>query len=115
MASNELLRELVEPGVALLTLNRPVALNAVTMSLQEELDDALTELESDSEIRCIVLTGAGDRAFSAGYDVREMADWSEEELMAGLERREPWIWHAATTTVPLIVALNGITYGVGAI
>jgi enoyl-CoA hydratase/carnithine racemase len=115
MASVQLLREFPEPGVALLTLNRPEQLNAVTMSLQEDLDDALTELESDDEIRCVVITGAGDRAFSAGYDVREMADWSEEELMAGLERREPWIWHAATTPVPLIVALNGITYGVGAI
>ena len=49
MASEELLREFPEPGVALLTLNRPEALNAVTMSLQEELDEALTELESDGE------------------------------------------------------------------
>jgi 2-(1,2-epoxy-1,2-dihydrophenyl)acetyl-CoA isomerase len=115
MASAQLLREFLEPGVAVLTLNRPEQLNAVTMSLQEELDDALTELESDADVRCVVLTGAGDRAFSAGYDVREMAEWSEEELLAGLERREPWIWHAATTPVPLIAALNGITYGVGAI
>jgi 2-(1,2-epoxy-1,2-dihydrophenyl)acetyl-CoA isomerase len=115
MASAQLLREFPEPGVVLLTLNRPEQLNAVTMSLQEELDDALTKLESDPDVRCVVLTGAGDRAFSAGYDVREMANWSEEELLAGLERREPWIWHAATTPLPMIVALNGLTYGVGAI
>ena len=115
MASTELLRELPEPGVALLTLNRPDRLNAVTMALQEELDEALTELESDPAVRCVVITGAGDRAFSSGYDVHEMADWSEEELLAGLERREPLIWHAASTPVPVIAAVNGITYGIGAI
>ena len=59
--------------------------------------------------------GAGDRAFCSGYDVHEMADWSEDELLASLERREPWIWHVATTPVPVIAALNGLTYGVGAI
>ena len=64
---------------------------------------------------CVVITGAGERAFSAGYDVHEMADWSAEELRSSLERREPWIWHVAETPVPVIAALNGITYGVGAI
>lgn len=115
MASARLLRESPEPGVVLLTINRPEQLNAVTMELQEELDAVLTELEADPEIRCVVITGAGERAFSAGYDVHEMADWSEDELLASLQRREPWIWHFATTPLPMIAALNGIAWGVGAI
>lgn len=115
MASQALLREFPEPGVALLTLNRPEHLNAVTMTLQEELDGVLSELEADPDVRCVVITGAGDRAFSAGYDVHEMAGWSEEELLDSLLRREPWIWHVATTPVPTIAALNGLAWGVGAI
>jgi len=102
-------------GVMVLTLNRPQRLNAVTMDLQRHLDEALRELEDDGETRCVVLTGAGDRAFSAGYDIHEMSAWSEDELAAALAQREEWVWRVATTPVPVIAALNGLTYGVGAI
>lgn len=115
MAPGELRREQPEPGVALLTLARPEQLNAVTMELQQELEQTLTELEADPEVRCIVLTGAGEKAFSSGYDVHEMADWSEDEMVESLRRREPWVWHVATTRLPLIAAVNGLTYGIGAI
>jgi 2-(1,2-epoxy-1,2-dihydrophenyl)acetyl-CoA isomerase len=115
MASDQLLVDRPETGVALVTLNRPEQLNAVTVAMQSELDTTLTEIESDPGVSCVVITGAGERAFSAGYDVHEMADWSAEDLRSSLERREPWIWHLAETPVPVIAALNGVTYGVGAI
>lgn len=114
-SGEELLVDHAGDGVAVITLNRADRMNAVTMELQNRLDDALTQLESDPEVRCVVLTGAGDRAFSAGYDVHEMAPWSSDELLLALLERERWIWHVATTPVPVIAALNGITYGVGAI
>jgi enoyl-CoA hydratase/carnithine racemase len=113
--SQELKVDRPAAGVAVLTLNRPRRLNAVTMDLQRRLDDALRKLEDDGETRCVVLTGAGERAFSAGYDVHEMSAWSEDELAAALAQREDWVWHVATTPVPMIAALNGLTYGVGAI
>jgi 2-(1,2-epoxy-1,2-dihydrophenyl)acetyl-CoA isomerase len=115
MATGELLIDRPAEGVVVLTLNRPDRLNAVTMDLQRRLDGELTQLESDNQTRCVVLTGGGERAFSAGYDVHEMADWSADELLMGLLERERWIWHVASTPVPVIAALNGITYGVGAI
>jgi enoyl-CoA hydratase/carnithine racemase len=59
------------PGVAILTLNRPEQLNAMNRQLSEELHDAVTRMSADDAIGCIVITGAGDRAFSAGGDIHE--------------------------------------------
>jgi enoyl-CoA hydratase/carnithine racemase len=102
-------------GVVLAIFDRPDSLNAITMELQAEFDHVLTELEDDGETRCLVLTGAGDRAFSAGYDVHEMAGWSQDELAANLERRERWLWRFAQARVPVIAAVHGTTFGAGAL
>jgi enoyl-CoA hydratase/carnithine racemase len=116
MASEpELLVERAGDGVVMLTLNRPDRMNAITTGLQRELDARLTELESDPDVRCLVLTGAGVGAFSAGYDVHEMSWWSADELAQALGEREPLIWHVAATPLPLIAAVNGVAYGAGAI
>src|SRR5438128_2318736 len=100
----ELVIDRVSDGVVVLTLNRPDRLNAVTMELQRRLDEALTTLESEPDTRCVVLTGAGERAFSAGYDVHEMADWSADELLLALLEREQLVWHIASTPLPTIAA-----------
>lgn len=99
----------------MVTLNRPAALNAVTLACQRMLDDVLTELNGDRDVRCIVLTAVGDRAFCAGYDLHEMADWDEDQMMRALVAREELIWRWVSTPLPVIVALNGIAYGFGAI
>ena len=67
-------------GVALITLNRPEKLNALSFSLMQELGDALTGYEEDDGVKAVILTGAGERAFSAGADIHEMAGLSSEEL-----------------------------------
>ena len=67
-------------GVGFITLNRPDKLNALSYDLVRELDDALTGLEEDDAIKAVIITGAGERAFSAGADIHEMADLSSEEL-----------------------------------
>jgi 2-(1,2-epoxy-1,2-dihydrophenyl)acetyl-CoA isomerase len=115
VSSDELLIVRGGDGVAVATLNRPESLNAITMSLQARLDETLSELESDGETRCLIVTGAGGRAFSAGYDVHEMAPWSADDLLLRLLERERWMWHFAATPLPIVVALNGVTYGAGAI
>jgi len=115
VSAGELLIEHEGDGVVIATLNRPHALNAITMSLQQELDEAITELESDGVTRCLILTGAGGRAFSAGYDLHEMAAWSSDDLLLRLLEREQWVWHFAVTSLPVVVAVNGVAYGAGAI
>jgi 2-(1,2-epoxy-1,2-dihydrophenyl)acetyl-CoA isomerase len=115
MAEDELLVDRPAPGVVVLTLNRPERLNAVTLGLQRTLDHALSELSEDADVRCLILTGAGDRAFSAGYDVHEMAGWDADELLLVLLEREQLIWNVSACPLPIIAALNGVVYGVGAI
>ena len=58
-----------ENGVAWVTLNRPDRMNALTVEMMTALRDRLAEVSEDPEVRCVVLTGAGERAFSAGADL----------------------------------------------
>ena len=60
-----------EDGVGIVILNRPDKLNAMNRKLSSELRDAVKELDADDAIGCIVITGAGNRAFSAGGDIHE--------------------------------------------
>src|SRR5882757_7433977 len=89
-------------GVALITLNRPDKLNALSFGLMSEVGDALTEYESDDAIKAVILTGAGERAFSAGADIHEMAGLSSEELATRQDVRGRATWHVATFGKPLI-------------
>ncbi len=70
-------------GVALVTLDRPKALNALSFDLLRELADTLERLDADEACRAIVLTGAGTRAFAAGADIRELAGQTSASLAAG--------------------------------
>lgn len=98
-------------GVALITLNRPEKLNALSFGLMRELDEELTQHEEDDAIKAVILTGAGERAFSAGADIHEMAGLSAEELAHRQAFRTHANWHIATFAKPLIGAINGLAYG----
>ena len=98
-------------GVAVITLNRPDKLNALSFGLARELDEALTAYESDDAVKAVILTGAGERAFSAGADIHEMAGLSSEELAQRQEFRGEATWHIASYGKPLIGAINGLAYG----
>jgi 2-(1,2-epoxy-1,2-dihydrophenyl)acetyl-CoA isomerase len=98
-------------NVGLVTLNRSDKLNALSFPLMHELDDALTRYEEDDDIKAVVLTGAGERAFSAGADIHEMAGLSAEELAERSAFRGRATWHIATLGKPLIGAINGLAYG----
>ena len=60
-------------GVAVVTLNRPEAMNALSKALRAALSRAITELDQDPAVRVIILTGAGERAFTAGLDLKELS------------------------------------------
>src|SRR5216110_3730951 len=101
MAYEYILSERLD-GVGLVTLNRPEKLNALSFPLMTEVEDALTEYEADEAIKAVILTGAGDRAFSAGADIHEMAGLSSEELAARSDTRGHISWHIANYSKPLI-------------
>jgi enoyl-CoA hydratase len=109
-ATNALTGEAVE-GVALITLDRPEVLNALDYRTLGELADALEGLDTDQTVRCVVITGAGDRAFAAGADIREMADatpvtLSVENNFARWERLK-------RIRVPMVAAVRGFALGGG--
>jgi len=103
------------PGVAVLTLNRPAVMNAIDMELFDLLYAALDELEHDDAVRAIILIGAGERAFSAGFDIHEMAGFDAGAMATAFARRDKLFWRIANHRKPIIAALNGITYGAGAL
>lgn len=105
-----------EEGVAVVTLNRPDVLNALSRALFRELDEAVTELEADDSVRAIIFTGKGDRAFSAGADIHEMAKLAKDPNPPPPDPKRPWYpWHIATCKKPTIGAINGLAYGGGAV
>ena len=100
--------------VVVLTIDRPHARNAIGLNTMDELDAALASL-ADTDARCAVLTGAGDRAFVAGGDLRELESVTSEDFAVDMARR---MRHAldrvAAVPIPVICALNGAALGGGA-
>lgn len=108
-----------QDGVALVTLNRPETLNAISRTMHRELEDIFVDLNEDEEVRAAVLTGAG-RAFSAGGDIRGMLQRVETgyHTAANVKRggRGPirLLKNILDLEVPVIAAVNGPCTGLGA-
>lgn len=111
MSYENILVETVDGGVGVITLNRPASLNALSYNLARELEEAVTAFEQDDAIRCVVITGAGEKAFSAGADIKEMVAISPDELAERQRNRSAWQWHLANLKKPTIGAINGLAYG----
>jgi enoyl-CoA hydratase len=99
------------PGVALVVLNRPEVLNALTFALIEQLTDALETLDRDPDCRAIVITGAGERAFAAGADIPELALQTPTSLTVDDDFHR---WERIKRIrKPLIAAVRGFALGGG--
>ena len=104
-----------EGGVATVTLNRPRVLNAMNLALSQELGQAIAELEADDEVRAIILTGAGERSFSAGADIHEMRSFTPEQSAQAADVRGQGQQRVVNCAKPIIGALNGLAHGGGAV
>lgn len=99
-----------EDGVAVVRLNRPKVLNALSGPLMTELVEALEGLDADRAVRCLVLTG-NERAFAAGADIAEMADASAVEMM---QRNQFERWERIRKVrTPIVAAVSGFALGGG--
>jgi len=104
----------VADAVATITLDRPDALNALTVPMKEELLNALHAVEADSAVRAVVLTGAG-RAFCAGQDLHERLQPDAAPLGDELRLRyNPIIRAMRALDRPIVGAINGVAAGAGA-
>lgn len=105
-------------GIATLTLNRPDRLNAVTEPMTAELLDAFTQIESDGNVRVLVITGAG-RGFCAGADIQDLFLKGIEDERQGKEKfdlpawAEKACWQLADMSKPTIASINGPAVGFG--
>jgi enoyl-CoA hydratase len=99
-------------GYAVVTLNRPEALNALNSALFADLAAFLDAVEHDDSVRCLILTGSGDKAFAAGADIKEMSDQSYADMYKG-----NFFAHGHDRIVrfrkPIIAAVNGFALGGG--
>jgi enoyl-CoA hydratase len=109
MPEQYILVEREEP-IATITINRPDKLNALNWALVSEMADRLEELDRDDAIGCMVMTGAGDRAFAAGADIAEMSGATPLQMATG--PFEGWD-RIRRVTKPLIAAVGGYALGGG--
>ncbi len=113
MQFNNILVDSQQP-IALVTINRPNKLNALNRDTIQELNEAFTLLETDKKVKVIILTGSGDKAFVAGADISEFADFSVEEggklAAKGQELLFDFVENLAT---PVVAAVNGFALGGG--
>ncbi|MEQ8474978.1 enoyl-CoA hydratase-related protein [Fulvivirga sp.] len=99
-----------EKYIALIELNRPNELNALNLQLMGELRDALKELDSDDNVRSIIITG-NERAFAAGADIKQMADKTAIDMLK-IDQFSTWD-QIRKTKKPLIAAVSGFALGGG--
>lgn len=104
-----------QDGVGRIIFNRPEARNALTFSMYERLGGILQQVENDSSLKVLILTGAGDKAFAAGTDISEFKAFSGPEDALGYEARMDRILDALERSrVPTIAAIGGACTGGGA-
>jgi len=113
MANKNLIIEDQEYGIRLIKINRPQALNALNSETIGELKRVLEETQSNSEVRVVVLTGEGDKAFIAGADIKAMKDLSPEQGIEFARSGQAVTALLETLPQPTIAAVNGFALGGG--
>jgi len=100
-------------NIAIIKFNRPKALNAINPDVLEELEDALDNIEQDNDIRVLVLTGEGEKAFVAGADISVMAKMNPLQAHAFSRQGQELLFKIESLPIPVIACVNGFALGGG--
>lgn len=110
---SDLIRVETADGIRTLTINRPEKLNALNSEVMAQLDAAVAGAAADPEVRCVIVTGAGEKAFIAGADIGELAKLTPIEGREYARRGQAMIDRIDRLPIPTIAAINGFAYGGG--
>ncbi len=110
---SELVRVVIENGVAEVTIDRPKALNALNPQVIDELDHEFAKVEMDASLRCVIITGAGEKAFVAGADIAAMSAMAPAEADTFARHGHHVMHRIEALPVPVIAAVNGFALGGG--
>ncbi len=102
-----------EDGIVVITINRPEKLNALNPTVLDDLEEALCLIEEDSEVRGVILTGAGEKSFVAGADISKFVDLGGKSGKVFAERGQAVFLRLESLHVPIIGAINGYALGGG--
>ncbi len=102
-----------DAGVAVLTVNRPKALNAMNQATLRELKAAIEELDADPGVQVVVVTGSGEKAFVAGADISEMASFGPQQAEEHARRGQAVVAAFERCRKPVLAAINGYALGGG--
>ncbi|HMF09860.1 MAG TPA: enoyl-CoA hydratase-related protein [Thermoanaerobaculia bacterium] len=100
-------------GIRTITVQRPEKLNALNSQVMEELDSAIRAADSDPALRCLIVTGAGEKAFIAGADIGELSRLTPLEGREHARRGQEVVALLERSKIPTIAAINGFAYGGG--
>jgi len=102
-----------ENGIGIVTINRPGSLNALNGEVYTELYELFQEIEGDQDVRVVILTGNGEKAFVAGADIAEMQPQSSLEISSFIDKARKASDRIYTLSKPVIAAINGFALGGG--
>jgi enoyl-CoA hydratase len=104
---------ILENGILTVVINRVEKLNALNKEVLTELNKVLDEIERNPEIRSVIITGAGSKAFVAGADITEFGGLNKEEAMAMAKRGQDTFFRIENCLKPIVAAVNGFALGGG--
>ncbi|WP_078546635.1 enoyl-CoA hydratase [Litchfieldia alkalitelluris] len=111
--NNSVLSISLNKGIKLITLNRSNAANALSLQLLKELNSLLDVFRGNKSIRCIIITGTGNKAFCAGADLKERLNMDINETRAAVELIRETLNKVEDMPQPVIAAINGVAFGGG--
>ena len=109
-----LLLEVDEAGIALLTINRPDKLNALNKQVFDELDEAVQLIQKSSDVKAVIITGSGEKAFVAGADIKELSVLDESGAREVSLRGQQVFQSIEDLNIPVVAVVNGFALGGGA-
>jgi enoyl-CoA hydratase len=103
----------LEKGILTVTVNRPDKMNALNKEVMSDVDAVINEIETNTEVKAVIITGSGEKAFVAGADISEFVGLSKEEGQALAKKGQDIFSRIENNSKPIVAAVNGFALGGG--